>query len=71
MKVIVINGPMGVGKTTIGKYISEKIREPHLLMMTGINRPNVLIVSDRNSIHSTRFLKILRVNFENLFVSVL
>ncbi len=24
MKVIIINGPMGVGKTTIGKYIAEK-----------------------------------------------
>ena len=23
MKVIIINGPMGVGKTTVGKYISE------------------------------------------------
>ena len=24
MRVIIINGPMGVGKTTIGKYIAEK-----------------------------------------------
>ena len=24
MKVIIINGPMGVGKTTVGKYIAEK-----------------------------------------------
>lgn len=24
MKIILINGPMGVGKTTIGKYIAEK-----------------------------------------------
>lgn len=24
MKVIMINGPMGVGKTTVGKYIAEK-----------------------------------------------
>lgn len=24
MRVIMINGPMGVGKTTIGKYIAEK-----------------------------------------------
>ena len=24
MKVIVINGPMGVGKTTVGKYIAEQ-----------------------------------------------
>ena len=24
MKAIVINGPMGVGKTTVGKYIAEK-----------------------------------------------
>lgn len=23
MKVIMINGPMGVGKTTVGKYIAE------------------------------------------------
>ena len=25
MKVIVINGPMGVGKTTVGKRIAEKV----------------------------------------------
>ena len=25
MKVIIINGPMGVGKTTVGKYIAEGI----------------------------------------------
>lgn len=24
MKVIILNGPMGVGKTTAGKYIAEK-----------------------------------------------
>ena len=24
MRAIIINGPMGVGKTTIGKYIAEK-----------------------------------------------
>ncbi|MCI8966238.1 MAG: hypothetical protein HFH75_01460 [Lachnospiraceae bacterium] len=24
MRVIIINGPMGVGKTTIGKYIATK-----------------------------------------------
>lgn len=24
MRVIIINGPMGVGKTTVGKYIAEK-----------------------------------------------
>ena len=24
MKVIIINGPMGVGKTTVGKYIAKK-----------------------------------------------
>lgn len=24
MKVVIINGPMGVGKTTVGKYIAEK-----------------------------------------------
>ncbi|MDE7292186.1 MAG: AAA family ATPase [Treponemataceae bacterium] len=24
MKVIIINGPMGVGKTTVGKHIAEK-----------------------------------------------
>ena len=24
MKVIIINGPLGVGKTTVGKYIAEK-----------------------------------------------
>ena len=23
MKVIILNGPMGVGKTTVGKYIAE------------------------------------------------
>ena len=23
MKVVIINGPMGVGKTTVGKYIAE------------------------------------------------
>ena len=27
MKVIIINGPMGVGKTTVGKYIAESIPE--------------------------------------------
>ncbi len=25
MKVIILNGPMGVGKTAVGKYIAEHI----------------------------------------------
>ena len=24
MKVLVLNGPMGVGKTTVGKYIADR-----------------------------------------------
>ena len=27
MKVIILNGPMGVGKTTVGKYIADRIPE--------------------------------------------
>ena len=36
MNVIIINGPMGIGKTTVGKYIADHHPVTALSTVTGV-----------------------------------